>query len=176
MKFRHRHEHPEQAAMELDLGEGPLVPQEITVGLPDELAGLVTFYGFDAVEAELGRIKIAMSGPVHAAPARDGDPRTSHAAAKDTPDLRRFGKNSYSGKLLRIFDQQGPMTDHAATTAVLGDVDVTKFEGCRRRCSDLRAAGYIADSGVEQDGRIMWKITKQGEDALYRMVLSGWSR
>lgn len=175
MKFRHRHEHPEQFAM--DLGEGPLVPQEITVGLPDELAGLVTHYSFDAVEAELGRIKIAMSGPVPAAPARDGDPRTSHAAAKTTPDVRRFGKDSYSGKLLRIFDQQGPITDHAATTAVLGDdVDVTKFEGCRRRCSDLRAAGYIEDSGVEEDGRILWKVTASGSDALYRMILSGWSR
>lgn len=171
MKFRHR-----QQEMLPDLGEGPLVPQEITVGLPDELASLVTAYGFDAVEAELGRIKIDMSGPVPAAPARDGDPRTSHAAAKTTPDVRRFGKDSYSGKLLRIFDQEGPITDHTATTAVLGDVDVTKFEGCRRRCSDLRAAGYIEDSGVEEDGRIMWKITKQGEDALYRMILSGWSR
>jgi len=115
-------------------------------------------------------------GPVPAAPARHGDPRTSHAAAKTTADVGRFGKNSYSGRLLRHFDAAS-LTDHEATRRVLGDnVDVSKFEGCRRRCSDLRAAGYIADAGLERDGRIVWTITEQGEDALYRMKLTGWTR
>ncbi|MCJ7725647.1 MAG: hypothetical protein MUP76_04580 [Acidimicrobiia bacterium] len=153
--------------------------KRIEYGLPDELAGLVHHYGFDEVEASLGRIKVQMSGPVSAAPARDGDPRTSKAAAKTTPDIRRFGTNSYSGKLLRHFEETS-LTDYQATLLVVGppgvDTTVSVFEGCRRRCSDLRAAGYIADAGIERDGRIVWTITPEGEEALYRMKLSGWSR
>lgn len=147
-------------------------------GLDDDIATLVTCFGFDAVEAAVGRVKIAMSGPVGAAPARHDDPRTSKAAAKTTPDVRRFGKDSYSGRLLRVFNEAGKtgLTDHEATSRVLGkDADVTKFEGCRRRCSDLRAAAYLADTGAEDEGRILWAVTSEGREARYRMILSGWS-
>jgi hypothetical protein len=150
----------------------------IRIDLADELAGLVTHFGYTAVEHALADIKREMDGPIPSAPARHTDPRTSHAAAKTEPDVRRFGRNSAAGRLLSVFAYAPDgLTDYEATTKVIGnDTEVTKFEGVRRRCSDLRRAGYIADSGTESDtGRIVWKITAYGDEAFYRMKLSGWS-
>jgi DNA-binding PadR family transcriptional regulator len=53
---------------------------------------------------------------------------------------------------------------------------VPKFEGCRRRCSDLRAAGFIEDTGDEDEGRIVWAITAQGNLAFAKMRRDGFTR
>lgn len=145
--------------------------------LASDLGGLVELWGFDAVEAALGRIKIQMAGPVGAAPARSSDPHTSHAAAKRVIDVRRFSQKSQCGKLLSFFVLVGAATDAQATDHVMTHYAEHKlWEGCRRRCSDLRAAGYIEDTGAEHDGRIVWRPSPEGRAAHSRMQLSGWTR
>jgi hypothetical protein len=142
-----------------------------------DLGDLVTLWGFDAVEAALGRIKIQMAGPVGAAPARPSDPRTSHAAARQNIDVRRFSAKSYAGKLLAFFVMVSSATDKQATDHVMGSyAEIARWEGCRRRCSDLRAAGYIKDTGAEYGGRIVWEPTPEGRAAFHRMQTTGWSR
>lgn len=152
----------------------PMTREEV---LAIDLGDLVHLWGFDAVEAALGRIKIQMSGPLASAPARDTDPRTSHAAAKRVQDVRRFSSKSQCGKLLSFFVLVSSATDKQATDHVMTPyAEVGKWEGCRRRCSDLRAAGYIDDSGSERDGRIVWQPTPEGRAAHHRMQVTGWTR
>ena len=146
--------------------------------IDDRVRDLIDAYGFDDVEAAVGRWKIAHGGPVPSAPARDDDPRTSQAQGSKMSDVRRFSVKSNSGRLLREFFVSGEkgLTDYKATTIVVGNTaPVTRFEGCRRRCSDLRAAGYIDDTGREDDGRIVWAITPAGGMAYSRMRRDGWT-
>lgn len=140
---------------------------------------LIHTFGYPAIEASVGRWKIEHAGPIPSAPARDDDPRTSQAKGRQMGDVRRFGAVSNSGMLLREFFVSGEigLTDHQATTLVMGPmVPVPKFEGCRRRCSDLRAAGYIEDSGREDNGRIVWAITAAGSLAFSKMRRNGMTR
>jgi hypothetical protein len=140
---------------------------------------LIHTYGHDAVEASVGRWKIEHGGPIPSAPARDDDPRTSQAQGTKMGDVRKFGAESNSGKLLREFFVSGEvgLTDHRATTLVVGPMaPVPRFEGCRRRCSDLRAAQYIEDTGREEEGRIIWAITAAGSLAFSRMRRNGFTR
>jgi hypothetical protein len=77
------------------------------------------------------------------------------------------------------------MTDHEATVAVLGDLPAsdTRFEGTRRRCSDLRAAEppLLEDSGVRRRNRgstsndeaIVWRLSGEGRRALHRLNTTG---
>lgn len=158
---------------------------------------VIDMFGFDRTEAALGRIKIQMAGPVPQIGERDPDQRTSigHRSA----DVRRFSTNSHSARLLLAFedatnrhhlyaighprvhygaDTDG-LTDAEATNRALGlpeDVGLSRWEGCRRRCSDLREAGYIADTGIERDGRIVWAVTDQGRRACNLLRETGWSR
>lgn len=149
----------------------------------DELAAAVLRlqrrYGFDRLEAAVGRLKIQMAGPLPAVAVRPSDPRTSQAAAKRqrTQDLRRFSAASQCGKLLSFFVMVSAATDKQATDHVMGGyAEIARWEGCRRRCSDLRQAGYIEDSGAEVDGRIVWRPTPEGKAAHHRMQLTGWTR
>jgi hypothetical protein len=143
---------------------------------------LVHTHGFDTVEAALGRIKIQMAGPVPQVGQRDPDQRTSKGHRSS--DVRRFSADSLSGRLLIQFsgvDAGDGLTDAEATNRVVGSVNrpgqtIGRWEGCRRRCSDLREAGYIADTGVERDDRIVWAITAQGAAAVEQLRLTGWSR
>jgi hypothetical protein len=139
------------------------------------LRTLVADHGFDPVEAALGRIKVEMSGPVPSAPSRPTDPRTSVGSRMS--DVRRFSRNSHSARLLTVFGRTAA-TDAEATVQVMGPPgdSVSAWEGCRRRCSDLRAAGYIEDTGLEVDDRVVWVITPAGERALNRLSATGWSR
>lgn len=140
---------------------------------------LIETFGFDRVEAALGRWKIAHSGPIPSAPARDEDPRTSEAQGRKMSDVRKFRATSNSGKLLREFFTAGEkgLTAYRATTLVVGPLaSVSRFEGCRRRVSDLRAAEYISDTGHEEEGRIVWEITAAGSLAFANMRRNGVTR
>lgn len=147
--------------------------------LHTSLESLVHRFGFNAVEAELGRIKISMNGPLAQVGERDGDQRTSKG--KRSADVRRFSRNSLSGRLLAEFGRNSELTDREATDEVVGTVEsglvsIGRWEGCRRRCSDLREAGYLQDSGLERDDRIAWRLTPTGAAALERLYRTGWTR
>jgi hypothetical protein len=122
--------------------------------------------------------------PVPSAPARASDPETSHAAAARVrvKDVGRFSARTRQAKLLVEFDQK-PLTDFEAAQRVMPTGSFhSHFEGCRRRCSDLRAADYLEDSGEKRsnpgspDEAIVWRITQAGRDALTRLLATGWSR
>lgn len=161
-------------------GETPsYVEPKMPEALRRDIEGLIRLHGFDKVEKAVGQWKIEHSGPVVSIGARATDPRTS--VGERMADVRRFGRNSYSGRLLTVFARTHKgFTDAEATIEVLGApgpaVPFAKWEGCRRRCSDLRAAGFIADTGKERDARIVWSITFEGEVAVDNMNLKGWTR
>lgn len=142
----------------------------------DALAWLVGTHGFDMVLAVLEEIELAVSGPIHSAPSRRTDPRTSRGDRMY--DVRRFSSRSHCARLLAVFATEGPLTDAEATTAVMGPPldSVSRWEGCRRRCSDLRVAGYLSDTGMEKDERIVWGVTSSGRIALNHLTTTGWSR
>lgn len=158
----------------------PSVDSDDTPEIVQDVAYIVQRYGYADVLAE-----VQMHAPlrvVPSAPARPGDPETSHAAAKDERDLSRFSEKSRQGRLLRVFGT-GPRTDYEATTNVVGGGALpTVYDGCRRRCSDLRAAGFLVDSGVRRcspasnDESIVWHITLAGQAALRHLDETGWSR
>lgn len=141
---------------------------------------LVNTYGFDAVAAALSIV-----APPGSAPARGSDPATSHAASKTEGDVLRFSTKNRKARLLRAFND--PATDHEATIRVVGELPAhdTRFEGTRRRCSDLRPRGpvqFIEDSGVRRvnpgsdSDSIVWRLTVAGRQALHQLATSGWSR
>lgn len=145
-----------------------------------EVADLVGRYGFKAVFYEVERhTPLTLA---HSAPARNTDPETSHAAAKTEQDVGRFGAKSRQARLLAVFSG-GDFTDQQAAIRVVGAGAVpSAFDGCRRRCSDLRAAGLLADSGKRRrntgsdDESIVWMITLAGERALRNLDEKGWSK
>lgn len=143
-------------------------------------AALVEQYGYETVLASVTRWAPARKVP--SAPARNTDPETSHAAAKTERDVGRFSAHSRQAKLLRVFAGQ-PLTDQQAAVRVVGAHAMpSAFDGCRRRCSDLRAAGYLADTGRRKhntgsgDESIVWQITIAGQHALTHIDHYGWSR
>jgi len=148
--------------------------------LGDAIADLITQYGYDSV-----RRTVAMFGParsVPSAPARATDPETSHLAGPRSLDVSRFSARSRQAKLLAVFAGD-PMTDQQAAVRVVGAyANPSAFDGCRRRCSDLRAAGYLADTGLRRknvgsdDESIVWRITHAGAVALANLERFGWSR
>jgi len=146
----------------------------------DRLRALVRAYGYDTVAAAL-----SIQAPPGSAPARGSDPATSHAAAKRDNDVLRFSTKSRKAKLLRAFEH--PSTDHEATIRVVGGLPAhdTRFEGTRRRCSDLRPPGpvqFIEDSGSRRvnpgsdSESIVWRLTVAGRQALHELAVNGWSR
>lgn len=119
-------------------------------------------------------------------PARSDDPETSQSAAerigKKNPDLGRFSGKSRQCKLLLLFSS-GDHTDTEAAILLLGlDALPGPFQGCRRRCSDLRAAGYIEDTLARRcndgtpDEAMVCAITDKGWIALRRIAETGWSK
>ena len=91
----------------------------------------------------------------------------------------RFRATSKQAKLLAEFDAR-PMTDFEAARRVLppDPEHLRSFDACRRRCSDLRAAGFIENSGEERriGGAKVWRITQEGRAALRRLLETGWSQ
>lgn len=121
--------------------------------------------------------------PVTSAPARPTDPDTSHAAQtrNASGDVRRFSIRSRQAKLLAAFSRGDGLTDYEAARMVLGDDYHTRLEGCRRRCSDLRAAGFLLNTGRRRqnpgspDESIVWTINHGGYTALRNLQTFGWS-
>ena len=118
-------------------------------------------------------------------PARATDPQTSHNAAdriKKNPDIRRFSAKSTQCKLLRLFSRD-EYTDTEVALLVMGhNANPGPLQGARRRCSDLRAAGYIEDTVIRRrndgtlDEAMVSTITDKGRGALQRIAETGWSR
>jgi len=148
--------------------------------LIETVADLVDRYGFKAVLYEVERhTPLAAVG---SAPARRGDPETSHLAAKRDPDLSKFRSSSRKAKLLGVF-RAGDFTAQQAAGRVVGySATPSAFDGCRRRTSDLVAAGMIFDSGRRRknpgsdEESIVWTITLVGEQALDCLEATGWSK
>lgn len=154
-------------------------------GVPDDLhdalTQLITDHGYDAVWAAVRFL--APTYPTPSAPARWSDPETSQRASKREADVGRFSSTSRQAKLLYLFSARGPMTDQQATIALLGaHAAPSAFDGCRRRCSDLRAVNFLYDTGQRHknigsdDESIMWALTEAGREALIRLDDTGWSR
>jgi len=148
--------------------------------LTEIVADLVARYGWSAVSIEVAMHKPGVTAA--SAPARPTDPITSHQAAKTESDVGRFSRNSRQARLLSAFGAQH-LTDQLATVLVLGtEAPQSQFDGCRRRCSDLRAAGYLYDTGAKMrnpgsvDDSIVWGITRAGQVALANLNEKGWSR
>jgi hypothetical protein len=121
--------------------------------------------------------------PIPSAPARPTDPDTSHAAADRhyVADIRRFSARSRQAQLLAAVAAR-PMTAQEAAIKVLGlHGSISRLEGCRRRMSDLVAAGMIVDSTYRRpnigspDPAIVWEITDYGRRVLQHLDVDGWS-
>ena len=159
---------------------GPFLPPPDSGLLRVQLRDLINLYGHDAVAREVAYLTPGTVAP--SAPARWGDPETSHRAAKTMTDVGRFSSKSRQSKLLALFEMR-EMTDQGATIHLVGSqATPSAFDGCRRRCSDLRAAGYLYDTGRRRkntgsdDLSIIWAITETGKLALRRLEETGWSR
>jgi len=146
--------------------------------LVEEVADLVHRYGYEPVATE-----VAMHAPpVPSAPARHTDPATSHAAGPRSGDVRRFSARSRQAKLLNLFLGKQWTAQRCAIAVVGIDAPISALEGCRRRISDLVAAGFIADSGQREknsgshDDSILWQITLSGMQAIKNLDRTGWSR
>ena len=122
--------------------------------------------------------------PIPSNGARGSDPETSQRAARRvaSPDLRRFRASSKQAKLLFEFEKES-LTDYEATIRVQPGDFHARVEGTRRRCSDLRAVGYIEESSEPNrcnagspDESIVWRITDAGRIAITRLKETGWSR
>lgn len=144
------------------------------------LETLIESCGYEAVAFELRRLCPEYEVP--SAPARWTDPATSHAAAKREQDVGRFSTKSRQAKLLALFNMRD-LTDQQATVHLVGShAAPSAFDGCRRRCSDLRAAGYLFDTGRRRknpgsdDDSIVWGISAAGQRALESLDQTGWSR
>lgn len=145
---------------------------------------IVTMQHAEILARELGvALDLLVASFMTSINSRTDDPNTSVQAGqrKAVQDVRRFSTRSQCAALLALFDLR-PMTDHEATNEMFPEgVAITQFEGCRRRCSDLRRAGYLDDSGERRknlgspDDSIVWAVTRQGVEALAALDTHGWS-
>lgn len=152
----------------------------IPVDMITMIEALIAQCGYETVLMVVQRL--APVGPVPSAPARWTDPDTSHAAAKREHDVGRFGTKSRQAKLLALFESR-ELTDQEATIRIVGaHASPSAFDGCRRRCSDLRAVNYLIDTGKRRknpgsdDLSIVWRITFAGRAAIKSLEDTGWSR
>jgi hypothetical protein len=94
-----------------------------------------------------------------------------------TVTTERFRATSRQAKLLVEFDAK-PMTDFEAARRIIppDPQHLRSFDAARRRCSDLRAAGYIEDTGERRGMARISRITQAGRTALQRLLETGYSR
>lgn len=84
--------------------------------------------------------------------------------------------------MLVEFDKSPCTYDEAAARIIGWDAQPSRFQGCRRRGSDLLAAGYIEDSGVRRcnpgvsDESTVWRTTGAGKAAIAKLLATGFSR
>ena len=145
--------------------------------LPDTITALIVKFGHADVEAEVRRQHPTLVAG--SAPARWSDPETSHLASNREPDVGRFSTKSRQAKLLAVFNGDD-LTDQQATIRLVGShASPSAFDGCRRRCSDLRAVHYLADSGARRrnagsdDESIVWMITHTGKGRAHQARSDG---
>jgi hypothetical protein len=158
--------------------------QYITTALTD----LADVYGPEMVYAHA---RLLWAPPEPSQPSRVTDPDTSHAsgARMESADVGRFRLTSRAAALLIAIDKvddenvRAGLTAQEATISVMGvDCPPSRFDGCRRRVSDLLRAGYIEDSGTRRsntgspDESIVWQVTELGRAAIVSLYLTGWSR
>jgi len=148
--------------------------------LSPTLVALIDEHGYEDTWRELRRL--APTVVQGSAPARWTDPETSHMAAKRSHDVGRFSAKSRQAKLLQLFSMRD-MTDQQATIHLVGShAAPSAFDGCRRRCSDLRAANFLFDTGRRRknagsdEDSIVWGISEAGIVALRSIEDTGWSR
>lgn len=160
-----------------------------TPALDDDVRFLVGMFSRDAVSQAVARV-LALPSAVTSVPARATDPATARAAGDRhaTSDVGRFSRASTSGRLLVAFARNAlagaeGLTDQEATRMLLADeVRVARFEGVRRRCSDLRRAGFISATGLTRcndgspDESDVCRITDAGMVAWEHLLADGWSR
>jgi len=115
-----------------------------------------------AVLVDLARANLAANRVRHS------DPDTSHQAAPRA-GLRSFAADSASGRMLGAFKSVGAFgatyaqaVEYAAVW--VGTDDLVRLESFRKRGSDLRRAGFIADTGRRHDGQVVWEITPAGRE------------
>jgi len=156
-------------------------PDEDPAVLPHLIQTIIDDFGYEVVRREMGRF-FPPTYPVASAPARFGDPETSHLAARRERDIGRFSAKSRQAKLLALFEMRD-LTDQGATLHLVGSHGApSAFDGCRRRCSDLRAVGYLKDTGRRKKNAgsdelsIIWRISEAGKQALRSLEETGWSR
>lgn len=144
------------------------------------IQALIDQHGYGAVLTEVRRL--APSSIQASAPARASDPETSHMASKTSLDVGRFSSKAVVAKLLNQFSIE-PKSDQQATMAIVGaHAAPSAFEGTRRRCSDLRAAHYIYDTGKRRknlgsdDESTVWAVSEAGRRALVNLETTGWSK
>jgi hypothetical protein len=100
--------------------------------------------------------------------ARTTDPRTSHQYSAE-----RMRKNTQTHRLLATFGRwpDDGLTDEQAMERSQGVSASSEFA---KRCSDLRAAGLIRDTGRDRKGnsgldRIVSEITEKGQALLAKL-------
>jgi hypothetical protein len=120
----------------------------------------------DELERNLAAEQRALVPPA----ARTTDPDTSKASA-GSRRLLCITPASPAAALLASFrwgGQQG-RTDHEATRSIVGDVTVERFKSIARKCTELRRAGLIIDTGVRRDRAMVCRITGDGMRALSQL-------
>ena len=132
---------------------------------------------FDVIEVALADAGyyIAPIIPVQTIQSRSTDPRTSHAA-EPTPlragTQRHLLLSAYHSNVGREWENNyGGLTDEEAATFAEGVSPTSEYA---KRCSELRAAGLIIDTGKNRKGnsgldRIVCRITEAGKAELRRL-------
>lgn len=123
------------------------------------------------------------SGTVSAASSRSSDPDTSKAAGRrHETDPSRFSARSNKARLLRALVERPMTAQEAAVVVVGGKAGTSAIEGCRRRVSDLKRAGFVIDSGDRRcndgspDESTVWTASLMGVFALDALERTGWTK
>lgn len=117
-----------------------------------------------------------------AATSRNTDPDTARRAGeRNRGNVARFRSDSRKAAVLRAL-AQSPMTAQQVAIHVLGsEARLSALEGCRRRVSDLKRAGFVVDSGdrARNDGSPdeseVLRVTATGQQAIRNLDATGWS-
>lgn len=123
------------------------------------------------------------SGTVITASSRLSDPDTSKAAGRrHETDPSRFSAGSSKARLLRALVERPMTAQEAALVVVGGKAGTSSIEGCRRRVSDLKRAGFVIDSGDRRcndgspDESTVWSASLMGVFALDALERTGWTK
>lgn len=171
---------PQASLFDPPRNPAPPDPEGYLHYVTEALETLLEDWEWEVVNDQLQKLRPTVAA--ESAPARWTDPETSHLAARREQDVGRFSNKSRQAKLLSIF-ATNDLTDQQATVRLVGShAAPSAFDGCRRRCSDLRAVNYLYDTGGRRknagsdEESIVWGITAAGKAALRLLDTTGWSR